>query len=145
MFRRPPRSTRTAHLVPYTSLCRSTAPPGVSSSEMIAPDFKLSSLAQAIADAVVGGVLNEVLEKDTTDADRSAMAEALVGSGKGNPLDEIAEAVNKNMDVASTSLTQLSGRLSDLPLGFVSTTLGDRSEERSVGKESVSTCRSRWG
>src|SRR3546814_1642413 len=29
------------------------------------------------------------------------------------------------MDVASTSLTQLSVRLSDLPLGFVSTTLGD--------------------
>src|SRR3546814_6865321 len=29
------------------------------------------------------------------------------------------------MDVASTSLTQLSVRLSDLPLGFVSTTVGD--------------------
>src|SRR3546814_16997866 len=91
MLRRPPRSTRTDTLFPYTTLFRSPLEPAL-----------IRDLADGIA------------------AFHDA-AEAVPGRG--------AERVRAVIDGNRASMAALPE---------------DRSEERRVGQECVSTCRSRW-
>src|SRR3546814_19391357 len=97
MIRRPPRSTRTDTLFPYTTLFRS---------DVVAGD------AQAIS---LGGHA----ESQATNGDSTVS-----GGSAGN-------------DIIKTGGFGLTG---DLVAGD---TMAKRSEERRVGKECVSTCRSR--
>src|SRR3546814_17414267 len=113
MMRRPPRSTRTDTLFPYTTLFRSH---GVSVL-LVVPQFLVWTFA---------------LVWLTDDRDwSSAAAGALVGAS------QVVGALGR---IAA-------GQLSDVvrsrlrPLRWVAVA---RSEERRVGKECVSTCRSRW-
>src|SRR3546814_15181346 len=102
MIRRPPRSTRTETLFPYTTLVRSTAAQrGVGRREGVA--------------AVVGGRTDRV-----ADDRRLVVEQVLHGRGEHQIL----------ADVETRRQVEIMLRL--------------RSEERRVGKECVSTCRSRW-
>src|SRR3546814_11940694 len=96
MIRRPPRSTRTDTLFPYTTLFRS--------------GFD-----------IVGVQVGQLGLRDLTNLVLGQLADLLLVRNAGALLQ------------ASGLLDQLGGRRS----------LG-RSEERRVGKECVSTCRSRW-
>src|SRR3546814_11499011 len=96
MIRRPPRSTRTDTLFPYTTLFRSIFLPAViafnSTSDSVRNENKLARIAQAMA---------------------------------------LPDAQNIGAEIAAMT------RRLGLPDGL-------RSEESRVGKECVSTCRSRW-
>src|SRR3546814_17648007 len=101
MIRRPPRSTRTDTLFPYTTLFRSSNHKGVNVPDVVVPMAAL------------------------TEKDRGDLAFALEHN-----VDWIALSfVQRPEDVAEAR--QLIGGKA-------------RSEERRVGKECVSTCRSRW-
>src|SRR3546814_16949556 len=107
MIRRPPRSTRTDTLFPYTTRFRS--PPGI----------------QAVPlgpDALIGNAgLNSMLETFC-------------------PISEFCDDRQSNRYPARS-------RLVASPFGMLVIATGapeGRSEERRVGKECVSTCRSRW-
>src|SRR3546814_14878401 len=99
MIRRPPRSTRTDTLFPYTTLFRS--PAIFDHDEGYRADVSLESLAALRP--IEGGV---------------------VTAGKAS----------QQNDAAAACLVVAEDKLADI----------GRSEERRVGKESVSTCRSRW-
>src|SRR3546814_12636059 len=94
MIRRPPRSTRTDTLFPYTTLFRSAYKGGI-----IAPGINLS-------------------------------LDALVAAATKLPKIAIAPPENRSV-IGRTTEAQMH-------IGVF------RSEERRVGKECVSTCRSRW-
>src|SRR3546814_13229628 len=97
MLRRPPRSTRTDTLFPYTTLFRSPGDPA----------------------AFFAGP--------------AATQEAI-------------EQVRHSLGLDKSLLQQFVVYLTDLAHGDLgnSVATGQRSEERRVGKECVSTCRSRW-
>src|SRR3546814_15874816 len=102
MIRRPPRSTRTDTLVPYTTLFRSLA------------DEADGAVADLHLDAVVGHLMHRA-------GHHVALLQLLGAAGEGilaELLDAEADALLVDVDV-------------------------ERSEERRVGKECVSTCRSR--
>src|SRR3546814_17313558 len=100
--RRPPRSTRTDPLVPYTTLFRSGA-----------VDLRIGHLQHA-ADIAQGGARLQLAEGDD-------LGDAVVAVLVLHVADHLVAAVLAEVDVEVR-----------------------RSEERRVGKESVSTCRSRW-
>src|SRR3546814_16169973 len=110
MIRRPPSSTRTDTLLPYTTLCRAAPepsrrwPPRASPSRRTASDSFDASGGFALA-----------VEEDGVDLAADQQAEC-------EPVDP----------------QQHDQRPSERPEHLV------RSEERRVGKECVSTCRSRW-
>src|SRR3546814_11506585 len=106
MLRRPPRSTRTDTLFPYTPLFRS-----------------------ALGEVGEPGL---ALRADVTDeADVAAMVGAVVEAfGRIDVLCNNAGGGTGAGPVDQTPVAELS--------------LDDRSEERRVGKECVSTCKSRW-
>src|SRR3546814_19453795 len=110
MKRRPPRSTRTHTLFPYTTLCRSPL------------------LATARAGNVFGGG-DWAVDRLVPDIVRAIMAGTPVdirNPGSVRPWQHVLEPLSGYLTLAA--------RL-----------LGDnRSEERRVGKEGVSTGRSRW-
>src|SRR3546814_13946848 len=97
MIRRPPRSTRTDTLFPYTTLCRSGG---------IDEGVERVGLAQRLAAA----------RRAASVLPRRMAHKRVAGDGE--------------IDI----LGQGDGKL----------VLRNRSEERRVGKECVSTCRSRW-
>src|SRR3546814_14602325 len=97
MIRRPPRSTRTDTLLPYTTLFRSDAKKPAAQA---LPGFK------EVQPVVFCGMF-------PTDA---------------NDFEKLRESIQKL-------------RLNDASFSFE---MESRSEERRVGKECVSTCRSRW-
>src|SRR3546814_13147872 len=103
MIRRPPRSTRTDTLFPYTTLFRSTT-------------------------ARQGG----------RQAEEGGRKETLSPQGK----DGLAHASLRHCERSEAIQGGL--RNAGLPRGFAARNDGGRSEERRVGKECVSTCRSRW-
>src|SRR3546814_19839598 len=96
MIRRPPRSTRTDTLFPYTTLFRS----------------------------------EEVLEVRVADLTQAAM------------LDERAGVLEMQAESAQTP--KQAGFGGQAPIGDAMLHAEASSEERSVGNECVSTCRSRW-
>src|SRR3546814_19680828 len=99
MIRRPPRSTRTDTLFPYTTLFRSI----VSASQTL------------VASAAVEDTVPEVMRAKALGCARMSRAELLATLFNAAPF---------GIAIGGTS--------------------GKRSEERRVGKECVSTCRSRW-
>src|SRR3546814_18910936 len=107
MIRRPPRSTRTDTLFPYTTLFRSAAHPRIRlravSERQIRSDI----------DSKLRGCDLVKIKIGDTVCDRKVRTRAIV-------------------------VQQKTGR----PVQFE--LMDDRSEERRVGKECVSTCRSRW-
>src|SRR3546814_11969028 len=116
MSRRPPRSTRTDTLFPYTTLFRSVE---VGKTHVVgAGGDALQRTGRALAgvdgDVEAGGLVIALLQG--------------IEERRGRTLDHPVEG--------------------ELDLGFRGGSPGrtetERSEERRVGKECVSTCRSRW-
>src|SRR3546814_13992781 len=103
MIRRPPRSTRTDTLLPYTTLFRSA-------------HVRVLPQQRAPED---GGSPHEPARHRHLNATRA-----------GTPVLEVSPG--------EESMSR-SERIAVIGLGYVG-----RSEERRVGKECVSTCRSRW-
>src|SRR3546814_12883468 len=103
MIRRPPRSTRTDTLFPYTTLFRSE------DDGEDAPDVVAGGIAEALG-----------AQRIEVEGDRGA---AVLVEGRLR--------VGQVVAVHDHPLADHVGR-------------GNRSEERRVGKECVSTCRSRW-
>src|SRR3546814_13645361 len=103
MIRRPPRSTRTATLFPYTTLFRSR---------------------RAIAEPAV----------DEADRSRGARpAENAFAARRGRQRHAPARAETLAVDEAALAVDAVGDQVRHR-----------RSAERRVGKECVSTCRSRW-
>src|SRR3546814_15201869 len=115
MIRRPPRSTRTDTLFPYTTLFRSSTP---MNTESKARANLLQSLNWALHDAM--------------DADSSVIVFGEeVADPEGGGIVKVTQGLSSKFGnrVRSTPISEMA---------FM------RSEERRVGKEGVSTCRSRW-
>src|SRR3546814_15282571 len=105
MIRRPPRSTRTDTLFPYTTLFRSNWIPQTGREIVVAHGLDPLQAARAL--------------KAVSDAPDQFVSKSELHSG---------------LDVREIICT---------PLAVPDKAL-NRSEERRVGKECVSTCRSRW-
>src|SRR3546814_15803774 len=98
MIRRPPRSTRTDTLFPYTTLFRSW-----------------KGIQQGVSLPSCGIQFT----------------------------DNLGSARSRGFDL-QVSARPLDGLSLDLAVGYTDAEYTSRSEERRVGKECVSTCRSRW-
>src|SRR3546814_13977239 len=141
MVRRPPRSTRTDTLFPYTTLCRSdprtrgrpfrglVAGGGTGDAAVM--------LAQHLANA--GATDAEVVYLDMSSASRR-IAEARAGERRLTGMRFVTGTIEAVGDVAPGPYDYIDccGVLHHLASPEA------RSEERRVGKECVSTCRSRW-
>src|SRR3546814_20046504 len=114
MIRRPPRSTRTDTLFPYTTLCRSIE--GVVGLEGQAGGVAQLHLLAELAAQEAGSV---VQRRDH----RLRVAAAQRHDEGGGALEVWADPHFRHRQVDAGQV---------------------RSEERRVGKECVSTCRSRW-
>src|SRR3546814_16426568 len=124
MIQRPPRSTDTDTLLPYTTLFRSEA-----CGDVEVREFR--RLAEEVA--VVGGeALRPVEEGVDAGAlqDRHPLHHGL--QHRGEVVDVLRELVEAEVLRDAVEAPGLGHRLEG------------RSEERRVGKECVSTCRSRW-
>src|SRR3546814_15147702 len=110
MIRRPPRSTRTDTLFPYTTLFRSSP---------------RSFIPYGAVTALGGGAVSFL--EDTTMLPSSNPTPVLYR------IDECSDLM------ADACVCNEQGEFI-----FLSVWARDRSEERRVGKECVSTCRSRW-
>src|SRR3546814_13736076 len=121
MIRRPPRSTRTDTLFPYTTLCRSAFE---GNRRMKMAEEGIEELRRA-ADTVIvipNQNLFRIADAKTTFADAFMTADRVLFSGVGCITDLIVKEGLINLDFADVK----------------------RSKARRVGKECVSTCRSRW-
>src|SRR3546814_20548979 len=122
MIRRPPRSTRTDTLFPYTTLFRSTLPSEKELLEKTAPmDPQNAVKASQHMRAELGKALAPLwldIYRNHTDQDEAYQPDPL-SSGRRS--------------------------LKNLALSYLMAAAHPtRSDERRVGKEWVSTCRSRW-
>src|SRR3546814_18043455 len=108
MIRRPPRSTRTDTLFPYTTLFRSH----------VGDMEQAGDAAQVDKGAVIGDVLHRAFD-DLAFFEVLDQARTLFGARF------FQDCAARHDDVAAAAVHL-------------------RSEERRVGKECVSTCRSRW-
>src|SRR3546814_17554462 len=116
MIRRPPRSTRTDTLFPYTTLFRS----GIDLQQLVAPDHP--ALAVDRADPVAVSI--------ESDAEiEMSLRDQLFEIGQIRLVGWVGVMVRKMPVDVGEQKVMLAGQ---------------RSEERRVGKECVSTCRSRW-
>src|SRR3546814_20849488 len=123
MIRRPPRSTRTDTLFPYTTLFRSIGSQRAYPTAYELPEY--------------------VDESGNGDGAKSFDSE-----NRDQMFDEAARLVVRHQQ-GSTSLIQRKLKLGYNRAGRIIDQLEaagivGRSEERRVGKECVSTCRSRW-
>src|SRR3546814_20307130 len=120
MIRRPPRSTRTDTLFPYTTLFRS--------------DLWALERAGVFRGRyhVLGGTLSALDGVGPTDLN----VDGLVARVNGGRVKEVIIATNATVE-GQTTAHYITDRVapSGVPI---------RSEERRVGKECVRTCRSRW-
>src|SRR3546814_12375874 len=124
MVRRPPRSTRTDTPFPYPTLFRSrgfSADSTIPASTSARPSVRACPGRDPGRSRVGGGGEGEVF-----------MRSVFHGRRENGRIRK-----NRREPVSSNSLIQLVGET-----GFEPAT--SRSEERRVGKECVSTCRSRW-
>src|SRR3546814_20493999 len=127
MRRRPPRSTRTDTLFPYTTLFRSFGKPGLCSTLI---DY----------------------EQCLPACDEFAGPDAQFGYEAGQrsaDVDDLACRFDHARARHARSIGERRGRLRGLAPGPGKRTIGnagddERSEERRGGKELASTCRTRW-
>src|SRR3546814_16889087 len=128
MIRRPPRSTRTDTLFPYTTLFRST--------EGLDTNHRANHVA---IDVDIAGLDHLGRERDGIIEPRM-QPEGEAIAGRVDRADERCKPPGpKTQDVKHGSK-----HLASKPCNIVNLDNGRRSEERRVGKECVSTCRSRW-
>src|SRR3546814_18209880 len=111
MIRRPPRSTRTDTLFPYTTLFRSVWPGRPTSAHWGIPD-----------PAAVEG------------------SDALKAAAFLDAFRMLKRRIDLLLALPIASIEELALREKLQAIGYEA----DRSEARRVGKECVSTCRSRW-
>src|SRR3546814_14253808 len=125
MIRRPPRSTRTDTLFPYTTLFRSRFGPGETYDVLVQPkDDAYTVYAQAM---------------DRTGYARGTLATHAGLEAPVPALDPVEWLTMADM------LGAMGGGMAGMSHGAASQSSGGvRSEERRVGKECVSTGRSRW-
>src|SRR3546814_15655733 len=131
MIRRPPRSTRTDTLFPYTTLFRSEAGgrnPRLTEIEQTARAKEIP--VRRVNEQALSGVAGKVRHQGA--AARYAGAPTL---------DEAQLAAL--IEGAERALVLVLDGIQD-PHNFGACLRSARSEERRVGKECVSTCRSRW-
>src|SRR3546814_18676019 len=121
MIRRPPRSTRTDTLFPYTTLFRSFS--------AYAQNLSLDIPAGTLSKALVALANASGVQLVSTDLPHALLANGLHG-------DYTIEAALDAL-LAGTGLTYRHSAPNTVPID-------KRSEERRVGKECVRTCRSRW-
>src|SRR3546814_20035506 len=142
MLRRPPRSTRTDTLFPYTTLFRSDKVK-VLTIRATAFDAAAAEGGSAAVEAVEGGGdtgLATFKGQELTKSERPELTTAsiVISGGRGMQsgdnfvmLERIADKLGAAVGASRAAVDA----------GFVP---NDRSEERRVGKACVSTCRSRW-
>src|SRR3546814_13248879 len=122
MIRRPPKYTRTDTLFPYLTLFRSNAMPlDADAAAEVPGEPTEATIEQA----------EEVQADDAGDLTDEVVADA-ENEVPGEPSEAVIEAVEEAADEAQAT-EDPEASSSD-----------ERSEERRVGKEWVSTCRSRW-
>src|SRR3546814_13285204 len=119
MLRRPPRSTRTDTLFPYTTLVRSGG-------RSVPPKHVDRSLGRLI--------LKNIIQRRI-----DIQHWATVGAAFIPGLDMTNILVNPRI-----APVRIGKKVEAILLTIQPGKLGKRSEERRVGKECVSTCRSRW-
>src|SRR3546814_11959510 len=122
MIRRPPRSTRTDTLFPYTTLFRSLGV-AAAAEELVAALLLGPGLRHVTAHQ--GGIDLQEGAADVLSEGEVALPVAAVEVVVENAADAACPAAVGNEEVLVAPLLE-------------------RSEERRVGKECVSTCRSRW-
>src|SRR3546814_19453782 len=122
MIRRPPRSTRTDTLFPYTTLFRSAAL-RVTKYLLLGTVMGTAAVLSFPSNAQEPDRGQTVLERPRPDFDPKGLP---VGGFRIFPQVTVQESYDDNIRAADEK------------------TESDRSEERRVGKEGVSTCRSRW-
>src|SRR3546814_20550043 len=146
MIRRPPRSTRTDTLFPYTTRVR-------------AHGFHAAAAACAVAAAAVRFVIDDPALPAVRLPMRLDYAQLGIPQGVlGQPI-ELRDAVMAGAGAVAHGFLRAARHLDvrgELAIidpkvvqgGILNRCMylreGDRSEERRVGKECVSTCRSRW-
>src|SRR3546814_11829587 len=121
MIRRPPRTTRTATLFPYTTLFRSSG----SNDRAVIGFLRALRLCGHRANIVARKADDRILSSDFRDDVK------WVRPTHSLSLDVFYESVRRVRSVGETN-------------SLVVLPSSERSEERRVGKECVSTCRSRW-
>src|SRR3546814_19014114 len=133
MIRRPPRSTRTDTLFPDTTLCRSYLLDELAlyghRPHQDEPDPRPLPEAQACEGALndVFDILAQLLGETRLEDDLADLLWSLVNLFH-RKIDRVQRGLDDNEDAQRRSQREQDGR----------------SEERRVGKEGVSTCRSRW-
>src|SRR3546814_16414268 len=133
MIRRPPRSTRTDTLFPYTTLCRSNARETKRNGKCDEETGRDCRDGAGNADAIGSG---GALCNHRTGC-HGASGPGLLGA---RDLGRLAPATRQFRWLSAGSFVGLrSAWRVHLPGSWFA-----RSEERRVGKECVSTCRSRW-
>src|SRR3546814_11540320 len=119
MIRLPPRSTRTDTLFPYTTLFRSLRDVDVEQQVFVWLDIRADAPGCAL-----------FIEREMR----------IAGLQIGRRIDWAAVGVGSSVQRDAAA----DGDLRYHDAGAVDAQTGTRSEERRVGKECVSTCRSRW-
>src|SRR3546814_14241242 len=135
MLRRPPRSTRTSTLFPYTTLFRSR--PGVQQRER----RRKRRQTRTFAGSQIGG---ELAMASTLFADIYTNIDGKLDLFLNERLNNVIDVVRGPLALGLVIYIALFGYM--VMRGIVSEPWGElvRSEERRVGQEGVSTCRSRW-
>src|SRR3546814_15406463 len=147
MLRRPPRSTRTDTLFPYTTLFRSAPELGLQH------DGHLAGVARAQR---VRNLAVEMIGAEG-DVEMVAAGQAVLRDVDKRPAHHNAQGVFHHAIVSQTVAAHFLGHVAPRPdcgrlilprilasSGIPRWGASVRSEERRVGKECVSTCRSRW-
>src|SRR3546814_21054446 len=136
MIRRPPRSTRTDTLFPYTTLCRSRGNQGGCTMNLRAPTVGADGVSTARRRArrnVMGG--ETVDPSGTLDEDTRLFFEQ-------SPLPQAFTDFDGNFTEVNRTLTQLLGHDRTR---FPWREVFPRSEKRRVGKGGCGTCKAGWG
>src|SRR3546814_18927356 len=136
MIRRPPRSTRTDTLFPYTTLCRSSQPQRLASIR----NTPITPAAPAIAVRILSGRAIQC----------GASNRASEPKAPFSPLRTTDRSISRSHHRRRTSpqpphASTTSSPIQNHIVALHAPPVLPRSEERRVGKECVSTFRSRWG
>src|SRR3546814_7412931 len=160
MIRRPPRSTRTDTLFPYTTLFRSDWKKARSKQQQLQAAIahlqrhgqtpQPQHLAQLATLGAEVARLKQQVEAAMTRAKQqissqgASLAELKLAATRSELALRRAQAKGANADELTDLLTKREADQARLVGAMQAAGLTDRSEERRVGKECVSTCRSRW-